>query len=57
VIGLMTIHVFGFERQEAIPLAEKTGIAFQLTTSCGTSRKTRTAGASICRWRTWRVRE
>jgi len=31
VIGLMTIHVFGFERQEAIPLAEKTGIAFQLT--------------------------
>jgi len=31
VIGLMTIHVFGFEGAEAIPLAEKTGIAFQLT--------------------------
>jgi phytoene synthase len=31
VIGLMTIHVFGFDRPEAIPLAEKTGIAFQLT--------------------------
>lgn len=31
VIGLMTIHVFGFKCQEAIPLAEKTGIAFQLT--------------------------
>jgi phytoene synthase len=31
VIGLMTIHVFGFQSPEAVPLAEKTGIAFQLT--------------------------
>lgn len=31
VIGMMTIHVFGFTEQRAIPLAEKTGIAFQMT--------------------------
>ncbi|MCY3018580.1 MAG: phytoene/squalene synthase family protein [Planctomycetota bacterium] len=31
VIGMMTIHVFGFEDKRAIPLAEKTGIAFQMT--------------------------
>jgi len=31
VIGMMTIHVFGFTDPRAIPLAEKTGIAFQLT--------------------------
>ncbi|MBI5761871.1 MAG: squalene/phytoene synthase family protein, partial [Planctomycetales bacterium] len=29
--GLMTIHVFGFDGPAALPLAEKTGIAFQLT--------------------------
>jgi len=31
VIGIMTIHVFGFNDPRAIPLAEKTGIAFQMT--------------------------
>ena len=31
VIGMMTIHVFGFTDSKAIPLAEKTGIAFQMT--------------------------
>jgi len=31
VIGMMTIHVFGFDDPKAIPLAEKMGIAFQLT--------------------------
>lgn len=31
VVGLTTIHIFGFESREAIPLAEKCGIAFQLT--------------------------
>jgi phytoene synthase len=35
VVGLTTIHIFGFTsdcaRQEALPLAEKCGIAFQLT--------------------------
>jgi phytoene synthase len=31
VIGMMTIHVFGFENPRAIPMAEKTGIAFQMT--------------------------
>jgi phytoene synthase len=31
VIGMMTIHVFGFTDPKAIPMAEKTGIAFQMT--------------------------
>lgn len=31
VIGMMTVHVFGFTDPRAIPLAEKTGIAFQMT--------------------------
>jgi len=31
VVGLCTIHVFGFDSPEALPLAEKCGVAFQLT--------------------------
>jgi 15-cis-phytoene synthase len=31
VVGLTIIHIFGFDSMEAIPLAEKCGIAFQLT--------------------------
>ncbi len=31
VVGMTTIHVLGFEGNSAIPLAEKCGIAFQLT--------------------------
>src|ERR1043165_1288395 len=31
VIGMMTIHVFGFEDSRAIALSEKMGIAFQMT--------------------------
>lgn len=31
VIGMMTIHVFGYTNPRAIELAEKTGIAFQMT--------------------------
>ena len=31
VVGLTTIHIFGFDSQEALKLAEKCGIAFQLT--------------------------
>ena len=31
VIGMMTIHVFGFDDPRAMPLAEKMGIAFQMT--------------------------
>ena len=30
-VGLSILHVFGFESEEALPLAEKCGIAFQLT--------------------------
>jgi 15-cis-phytoene synthase len=31
VVGLTTIHIFGFTSPDALPLAEKCGIAFQLT--------------------------
>jgi phytoene synthase len=31
VVGLTTIHIFGFQSEEAKPLAEKCGVAFQLT--------------------------
>jgi phytoene synthase len=31
VVGLTVIHIFGFESQDALLLAEKCGIAFQLT--------------------------
>lgn len=31
VVGLTVIHIFGFQSQEALLLAEKCGIAFQLT--------------------------
>jgi 15-cis-phytoene synthase len=31
VVGLTTIHIFGFQSQDARPLAEKCGVAFQLT--------------------------
>jgi 15-cis-phytoene synthase len=31
VVGLTIIHIFGFESEEALALAEKCGIAFQLT--------------------------
>ena len=31
VVGLTTIHIFGFDTRSALPLAEKCGMAFQLT--------------------------
>lgn len=31
VVGMTTVHIFGFESDDALPLAEKCGIAFQLT--------------------------
>jgi phytoene synthase len=31
VVGMTTIHIFGFDSREALPLAEKCGVAFQLT--------------------------
>jgi phytoene synthase len=31
VVGLTTIHIFGFDSPDALPLAEKCGLAFQLT--------------------------
>ena len=31
VVGLTVVHIFGFHSPEALPLAEKCGVAFQLT--------------------------
>jgi phytoene synthase len=31
VVGLTIIHIFGFEKREALDLAEKCGVAFQIT--------------------------
>jgi 15-cis-phytoene synthase len=31
VVGLTTVHIFGFTSPDALPLAEKCGVAFQLT--------------------------
>jgi phytoene synthase len=31
VVGLTILHIFGFETPRAVPLAEKCGVAFQLT--------------------------
>jgi len=31
VVGLTSIHIFGFDTKSALPLAEKCGVAFQLT--------------------------
>ena len=31
MVGLTIIHIFGYESEEALALAEKCGIAFQLT--------------------------
>jgi len=31
VVGLTTIHIFGFDPPSALPLAEQCGVAFQLT--------------------------
>ena len=31
VVGLTVIHIFGFKNSDALPLAEKCGVAFQLT--------------------------
>jgi phytoene synthase len=31
VVGLTTVHIFGFDSREVLPLAEKCGVAFQLT--------------------------
>lgn len=31
VVGLTVVHIFGFDTESALPLAEKCGVAFQLT--------------------------
>ena len=54
VVGLTTIHIFGFDSPEALPLAEKCGIAFQLTNILRDIREDAGLGrAFICRRKTW----
>ncbi len=55
VVGLTIIHIFGFESQEALLLAEKCGIAFQLTNICATCAKTPKRIGSISPPKTSRV--
>jgi phytoene synthase len=31
VVGLIVVHIFGYQSRDALPLAEKCGVAFQLT--------------------------
>lgn len=44
VVGLTIIHIFGFESQRALLLAEKSGIAFQLTNILRDVREDSTLG-------------
>lgn len=44
VVGLTTIHIFGFHSREAMPLAEKCGVAFQLTNILRDIREDAAAG-------------
>ncbi len=44
VVGLTIIHIFGFDSPEAVPLAEKCGIAFQLTNILRDVREDRNNG-------------
>jgi phytoene synthase len=44
VVGMTTIHILGFDSPEALPLAEKCGIAFQLTNIVRDVREDRDLG-------------
>ena len=49
MVGLTIIHIFGFENPEALPLAEKCGVAFQLTNILRDVKEDqRNGAASIC---------
>jgi len=50
VVGLTTVHIFGFRSPEALPLAEKCGIAFQ---SCAMCPRTMRQAASTCPRMNW----
>ncbi len=47
VVGLTIIHIFGFESPEALALAEKCGIAFQLTNILRDVREDRENGRDL----------
>jgi phytoene synthase len=55
VIGAMMLPVLGARHPDARARAMDLGIAFQLTNFLATLPRTSTAGASTCRWRTWRA--
>ena len=44
VVGLTTVHIFGYTSPDALPLAEKCGIAFQLTNILRDVREDATLG-------------
>ena len=52
VVGLTIIHIFGFDSKVALLLAEKCGIAFQLTNILRDVREDAAWAASICRLKT-----
>jgi 15-cis-phytoene synthase len=51
--GLTTIHILGFDSPDALPLAEKCGIAFQLTNILRDIREDADAAASTCPPKIW----
>jgi len=57
VVGLTTIHIFGFTsdraKQDALPLAEKCGIAFQLTNILRDVKEDADWAEFTCRLRIW----
>ena len=57
MVGLTIIHIFGFDSPEALPLAEKCGIAFQLTNILRDIREDPAQGGCIYRPRIWRDSE
>ena len=53
VVGLTTIHIFGFDSSDALQLAENCGVAFQLTNILRDMRENALWDASICPGRIW----
>ena len=54
VVGLTIVHIFGFESQQALKLAEKCGIAFQITNILRDFARTASTAASTSRKKTSR---
>jgi len=54
VVGLVCIHVFGYRNPEAEPLAERCGLAFQLTNIIRDVKEDASMAGFICRKKIWR---